>query len=291
MWLWSNVLMFRKAASIVLLTTAVAALLLGDVPARAGVEQASTRPVASARIAHPRRPGRQTRPAWRVVGGGVAPAGKFPWMVRLSMGCGGALTAPRVVLTAGHCVTGTGPTTKIQVTAGVTDLQSATAAIAHSVQVIRAPGFRTETRGDDWALIQLDHPLDLPVLPLAHPSQDQGAFVVMGWGLTRENSSKQERLLHYATVPYVSDVSCAAAYRKAGVDLVGGDSLCAGKVGVDTCQGDSGGPMVGPDRAGRWAQVGIVSWGLGCGREGYPGVYTQVSHFRAAIRAAINALG
>ena len=52
-----------------------------------------------------------SEPIREVVGGKPAPAGRFPWMVRLSMGCGGALIAPRVVLTAGHCVAGTGRTT------------------------------------------------------------------------------------------------------------------------------------------------------------------------------------
>lgn len=44
-------------------------------------------------------------------------------------------------------------------------------------------------------------------------------------------------------------------------------------------QGDSGGPMVCEFNK-TWVQVGIVSWGLGCGRIGYPGIYTEVSYYR-----------
>jgi len=230
-------------------------------------------------------------PVREVVGGVLAPPGKFPWVVRLSMGCGGALTAPRVVLTAGHCVDGTGENDTIKVTAGVVDLTSKDALTATSVRVIRARGFRDETRGDDWAVIRLDHPLDLPTLPLARGPADRGRFVVMGWGQTREDSLRQERRLHYAKVPTVPDENCAVAYRKAGVQLVTDESICAGRRGTDTCQGDSGGPMVGRDAAGGWVQVGIVSWGLGCARAGYPGVYTQISAFRSAIRAATRKLG
>jgi secreted trypsin-like serine protease len=170
----------------------------------------------------------------------------------------------------------------------VVDLESPDAITARSVQVIRAPGFRTETRGDDWAIVALDRPIDLPPVRLSRgDAGDDDTVVVMGWGLVREDAGRQERRLRYATVHTVPDADCAADYRRVGVDLVAEDSICASRPGVDTCQGDSGGPMVRLDRTGRWLQVGIVSWGLGCARDGYPGVYTQVSTFRTAIKAAI----
>ncbi|GIF43096.1 trypsin [Actinoplanes xinjiangensis] len=229
-------------------------------------------------------------PVREVVGGKVAGNGRFPWAVRLSMGCGGALTAPRVVLTAGHCVGPTGPNNRITVTAGATDLQSRSAITVKSVEVYRSPDFVTETSGDDWAVVRLDRELTLPTLPITPDDVDEGRFTVMGWGQTRETALQQERRLHYATVPTIPDEECAKAYRKAGVELVRDESICAGRPGVDTCQGDSGGPMVRRDRLGRWVQVGIVSWGLGCARDGYSGVYTQIAKFRTDIEAAARKL-
>ncbi len=44
-------------------------------------------------------------------------------------------------------------------------------------------------------------------------------------------------------------------------------------------QGDSGGPQMFQMANGRWAVVGIVSWGIGCADPGVPGIYTRVSNY------------
>ncbi|MEU9758387.1 serine protease [Streptomyces sp. NPDC047985] len=222
-----------------------------------------------------------------VVGGTPAAQGEFPFMVRLSMGCGGALYAKDIVLTAAHCVDGSGNNTSITATAGVVDLQSSSAIKVKSTKVLQAPGYNGT--GKDWALIKLAKPIDLPTLKIAtSTAYNNGTFTIAGWGAATEGGSQQRYLLK-ATVPFVSDAECQAAYG----DLVPGEEICAGLIdtgGVDTCQGDSGGPMFRKDDSGAWIQVGIVSWGKGCARPDYPGVYTEVSTFASSIASAASTL-
>ncbi|MER7763260.1 serine protease [Streptomyces sp. NPDC097619] len=218
-----------------------------------------------------------------VVGGTRAAQGEFPFMVRLSMGCGGALYTQQIVLTAAHCVGASGPNTSITATAGVVDLQSGSAIKVKSTRILRAPGYNGS--GKDWALIKLAQPINLPTLKIAETTQyNTGTFTVAGWGAAREGGAQQRYLLK-ATVPFVSDADCRASY---GSSLIAAEEICAGypQGGVDTCQGDSGGPMFRRDNANAWIQVGIVSWGQGCARPNYPGVYTEVSTFAAAIKSA-----
>lgn len=60
--------------------------------------------------------------------------------------------------------------------------------------------------------------------------------------------------------------------------------MCAGDGEEDTCDGDGGSALVCPipGQMGRFHQVGIVSWGIGCA-DGIPGVYVNVGMFREWI--------
>ena len=226
-----------------------------------------------------------------VVGGSRATQGEFPFMVRLSMGCGGALYSPTIVLTAAHCVSRTGTNTSITATLGVVDLNSSSRITRTSNYVYRAPGYNGA--GKDWALIRLSSPVTgLATLPITTTTAyDSGTFTIAGWGAATEGGAQQRYLLK-ATVPFVSDATCNSAAMYDG-EVIASDEICAGYTagGVDTCQGDSGGPMFRRNSANAWIQVGIVSWGDGCARPNKPGVYSQVSTFAANIAAAATSLG
>lgn len=79
--------------------------------------------------------------------------------------------------------------------------------------------------------------------------------------------------LRKAEIPIVNTTVCEEDYASESYGVTE-TMICAGVKGKDSCQGDSGGPLVINGTI-----VGIVSWGLGCAREGYPGVYTSVAYF------------
>lgn len=100
---------------------------------------------------------------------------------------------------------------------------------------------------------------------------------VAGWGSEYEWGVFTNRL-QGVEINVQTDEECQALYGT----KVDGTMCCAGDVGKDACLGDLGGPLT-CDKDGNIRLGGIVSWNYGCGREGYPGVYTKVSVFNEWI--------
>ena len=97
-----------------------------------------------------------------------------------------------------------------------------------------------------------------------------------GWGTTSE-SGYVSSVLRAVDVLTMANSQCRRAYH-----WVNAGQVCAGvpQGGKDSCQGDSGGDLWWVDPwDGATVQIGVVSSGRGCAREGYPGVYTRVSHY------------
>lgn len=78
-------------------------------------------------------------------------------------------------------------------------------------------------------------------------------------------------MLQSVKVPFVDRETCNEAYKSYRTEITE-FMLCAGGNGKDSCQGDSGGPLVVDGKL-----AGIVSFGVGCAREGIPGVYTNIA--------------
>lgn len=103
-----------------------------------------------------------------------------------------------------------------------------------------------------------------------------------GFGVTKEGGSTDMRL-RQVDVPARSKSSC----EKLESTYVHKEHICASYVcgGCDACQGDSGGPLFQFDTEGYVYQIGIVSYGVGCARPRYPGVYTRLSTHEDWIHA------
>jgi secreted trypsin-like serine protease len=270
-------------------------ILLGT--AVAAVTALTTVTGASPAVAAPPGPG-DGAVGPQVVGGTRAAEGEFPFMVYVStrsFSCDGALYSPTLVLTAGHCVNGSGTRndTGFTITMGTVDRQSSSAITRRSNKTYRPSGWNSQTLANDWALIHLTSPVTtIAPLPITTTSAyDNGTFTIAGWGTTSETGGTSRYLLK-ATVPFVDDTTCNDSSHYNG-QIIPAQMICAGyeQGGVDTCQGDSGGPMFRPDANNAWVEVGIVSWGEGCAEAHRPGVYTQVSNFATAIRSAASSLG
>ena len=233
----------------------------------------------------------------RIVGGSIANAVDYPWMVGLVSGdesdltnaqfCGASVIAPTWVITAAHCVENEIPG-NVDVIIGAGDLRDSSAfrRIRVSRIITHAGYFNQEDGIDaDIALLELTESVEggavLPVI------EDEALAVpgtmsrTIGWGLTSEGGSPAAELRE-VDLPIVS-LETANATGAYDMELTA-DMLPAGFPGggKDSCNGDSGGPLLVRNQANDGdVLAGIVSFGshLGCAAPNAYGIYTRVSYF------------
>lgn len=227
----------------------------------------------------------------KIVGGQPAELGEWPWIAALFNGgrqfCGGSLIDSTHILSAAHCIAhmSSWDVSRLTVRLGDHNIKSnsETRHIEKKVKrLVRHRGFDSRTLYNDVAILTLDSPVTFSrnVKPICLPtgnSQYAGqTATVIGWGSLRE-SGPQPAVLQEVHIPIWTNQECKLKYGNAAPGGIVEHFLCAGQASMDSCSGDSGGPLM--VNTGSWTQVGIVSWGIGCGKGQYPGVYTRVTHF------------
>ena len=171
------------------------------------------------------------------------------------------------------------------------------------------PGGCTALVGFDVALVEIKGNYDGPLARLAASREDDPPdeilfrVMVAGFGRTEDSTAGGEfkwkdqevlapsRQLMEATVTTLPTRSCNSLYQTRDLKkfeyVVGEGQICAEDQVAhrDACHGDSGGPLLGFDRNNCPYLVGITSWGIGCAKAGFAGVYTRVSSHADWIRS------
>jgi Trypsin len=141
------------------------------------------------------------------------------------------------------------------------------------------PKYEKGGNSHDVMVMKLATPSDKQYIKLNSdggvPDSSQQSLTVMGYGDQDSSSTvKIPKILTVAELKYVPQSDCQSIMN------IGSGMLCAASKGKDSCGGDSGGPLViKGDSAATDLLVGTVSWGIGCAKEQYPGVYARTSTF------------
>ena len=211
-------------------------------------------------------------PAQAIVGGGAPSTGGVARSVVTVVGsrgnvCTGALIAPKIVLTAAHCihpganyriVDNTSPSPKFQI------VQSVALHPAYKVEAMLA-----HRATADVALLRLAAPaidktpavVGMPAIPVAVG----GRFTIAGIGINVRGTESGVGTVRVAGL-IVTGKPGTLQIRL--VDPVGRGA----RDGLGACTGDSGGPVF-EDRPGGPAIIGVVSWSTGPnGSEGCGGM-------------------
>ncbi|CAG5109935.1 Oidioi.mRNA.OKI2018_I69.chr2.g4403.t1.cds [Oikopleura dioica] len=224
----------------------------------------------------------------RIILGQQVDTNHWKWIASLQGNCGVTLIAERWALSAAHCcspsVIGkpiTFGTTKLD--GSGKDTKTVTIVDFQNHEQFGNVGGHRGAFINDICLLQLSDNVkaNANIGPACLPSKRidenfQGECFIAGWGTLAEGEMIQPDTLMEAAVPLVNHAKCSKIF-KASV-LKEHEMMCFGGNQTDSCQGDSGGPLICIEN-GEPVLHGITSFGKGCGRAGFPGIYVRVSSY------------
>jgi len=229
----------------------------------------------------------------RIVGGQPADKGEWPWMAALlrdsdDQYCGGVLVTDQHILSAAHCVDNF-KASDITIRLGEYDFEAPSNSRRDFdvERIYMHERYNRKTYENDIALLKLKKATTFnndiwPIcLPPPNVKLEGKSAYVTGWGTT-SYSGQSSKVLLEVFLPIWKNSDCKRAYTQTITDK----QVCAGyrQGGKDSCQGDSGGPLMYQMSTGRWAVVGVVSWGIRCAEKDKPGVYSRVDSYSDWIK-------
>ncbi|OPJ67999.1 transmembrane protease serine 9 isoform B [Patagioenas fasciata monilis] len=222
----------------------------------------------------------------KIVGGSAAARGEWPWQVSLWLRrkehkCGAVLIADRWLLSAAHCFDIYSDPKMWVAFLGTPFLNGIDGKTEKIFRIYKHPFYNVYSLDYDVALLELNAPVKFSstVRPIclpdsSHVFHEGDRCFITGWGSTKEGGLMSKHL-QKAAVNVIGDQACKKFYPV----QISSRMLCAGfpHGTVDSCSGDAGGPLACQEPSGRWFLAGITSWGYGCARPYFPGVYTKVT--------------